>query len=83
MRLSDLDGKELVNARDGERLGIFDVRDVAINTDTGLLEGIVVPSKGTLTIGGWDRRHVIIPWRAVKTVGRDIIIIDVGSPADD
>jgi len=78
MRLSDLDGKEIVNARDGERLGVFDVRDVVVNTDTGCLEGIVVPVKGTLAIGAWDRRHVIIPWRAVRTVGRDIIIVDLG-----
>lgn len=80
MRLSDLEGKEIVNARDGERLGVLDARDVILNTQTGKLEGVVVPVKGSLSLGSWDKRHALIPWSAVKTVGKDIIIVDLGQP---
>jgi YlmC/YmxH family sporulation protein len=77
MRLAELDGKEIVNLRDGERLGVFDARDIAIDTDKGVVEGLLVPARGRLA-PNWGSRMALVPWRSVKTVGRDIIIVELG-----
>ncbi len=75
MRICDLKEKEVINFRDCERLGY--VGDVEFNICTGCLEKLIVP--GPCKIWGILGREseYIIPWRCIKQIGADIILVDI------
>lgn len=78
MRLSEFIGKEIVNIRDGTKLGILGEADVLFDGETGAIEAIIVPSRSGLFRGlGADRQALIIPWTAVKKIGGELIIVDL------
>lgn len=80
MRLSELVGKEIVNSIDGERMGVLDDKDIVINTSTGMIEAIVLQEGKAGFLGSSrERKQLVIPWQSVKTVGRDIIIVEMNS----
>lgn len=65
--------KEVVNVRDGCRLGY--VEDVVINTENGCVISFSVPSRGHF-LGLLSRGEAInIPWQAVERIGDDIILV--------
>lgn len=73
--IRDLKDKEVVNVCDGRRLGY--ITDVEIDVCDGRLVAIVVPGdcRGGIFSKGED---VTIPWRDIKKIGDDIILVDVG-----
>lgn len=74
-RIADLQEKEVINIRDGVRLGY--VSDVEIDIKTGcVLCIIVVGSCKVFGIFGTDEEY-IIPWCDIKKIGDDIILIDI------
>ncbi|MBT2755964.1 YlmC/YmxH family sporulation protein [Mesobacillus foraminis] len=80
MRLSDLGGKEIVDVKKAERLGVLGQTDLEINERTGQVEALVIPSVkwfGLKRQGGELR----VPWRHIKKIGTDMVIIDI--PEDD
>ncbi|MCR4418951.1 MAG: YlmC/YmxH family sporulation protein [Clostridia bacterium] len=78
MKLSEFIGKEIVNVHDGTRLGVVGEADLLLDGETGAIEAIVVPGRGGL-MGLWpDRQPVVIPWTAVKKIGTELIIVDLG-----
>ena len=74
-RIADLRYKEVINVRDGLRLGY--VCDVVLNISTGCVLAIVVPGPcrffGLL---GRDDDYVI-PWECIRKIGDDIILIEI------
>jgi YlmC/YmxH family sporulation protein len=74
MKLSELVGKEIINLADGERLGIVTDTELVIDSETGKIDSIVVPRRG-----GFSRRRssFVIPWKAIKRIGAELIIVDV------
>ncbi len=78
MRYSDLSGKEIVCIDEGIRLGVVDHTDLIINTRTGEVDSIVIPYGNR-----WFRpRLIVIPWRGIKKIGRDLIIVDLTTAKD-
>lgn len=76
MKLSELGGKEIVDAKRAERLGILGQTDLEINERTGQIEALIIPSLkwfGLRKQGG----EVRVPWRHIKKIGTDMIIIDI------
>lgn len=76
MRLSDLGGKEIVDVKKAERLGVLGQTDLEINERTGQVEALVIPSVkwfGLKRQGGELR----VPWRHIKKIGTDMVIIDI------
>ncbi len=70
---SELRCKEVINACDGRKLG--KITDIIFSNETGKIKGIVTPyAKRSLFGKGQD---VFIPWRCVKKLGEDVIIVDV------
>lgn len=73
-RFSTLKCKEVVNVCDGARLGF--VSDVEVDTCSGCILSIIVPCKcrcfGLLS----SRSDYVIPWRCIKRIGDDIILIE-------
>ena len=74
-RICKLRQKEVINCRDGERIGF--VSDVEFNLKTGCIENLIVPGPCKIWwILGRDQEF-IIPWRCVCRIGFDIILVDV------
>lgn len=75
MRLTDLHCKEVICIADGRRLGF--VSDVEIEIPCGQVVAIIVP--GPCHFLGFLGRQgdYIIPWKCIKRIGPDIILVDI------
>ncbi|MFD0049226.1 YlmC/YmxH family sporulation protein [Actinomycetes bacterium NPDC127524] len=74
VRISDFQIKDIVNISDGKKLG--NMSDLEINVDTGVIEAIIVSNSGKL-MGFFGREQdLIIPWRKIKKIGADVILVD-------
>ncbi|HOM02863.1 MAG TPA: YlmC/YmxH family sporulation protein [Acetivibrio sp.] len=74
-RTSDFREKEVINIKDGRRLGF--VGDVEINLQSGKVEAIVIPSgRSLLGLIGKDN-ECVIPWEKIKKIGEDIILVEM------
>ena len=73
-RITELHCKEVICLCDGKRLGF--VSDVEIEIPTGNVLAIVVPGPCRI-LGLFGRRDdFVIPWRCIKRIGPDIILVD-------
>lgn len=77
MRLSDLEGKEIVNIYDGTRLGVVGESDLVIDTRTGKIQSIVLPNKGNMLSFWMDKQQMIIPWDSIKKIGSEVIVVEL------
>jgi len=77
MRMAELAGKEIVNIFDGARLGVVGESDITIDVESGCVESIIVPLKSNLISFWVDKQNLIIPWRAVKKIGAEVIIVEL------
>lgn len=74
MSLSELKNREVVNIRDGKRLG--HVMDVEFCRETGQIEAIVVPGGfDFLALIRGEKKGIVIPWCQICTFGDDIILV--------
>lgn len=74
-RLQNLRCKEVVNVRDGQRLGF--VVDVEVDVVTGRICAIVVPGPCKFC-GLFGRKDdFVIPWNCICRIGPDIILVDL------
>ncbi|WML49242.1 YlmC/YmxH family sporulation protein [Neobacillus sp. PS3-34] len=76
MRLSELSGKEIVDVKRAERLGILGNTDLEINESTGQIQALLIPS---LKWFGFRKQgeEVRVPWQQIKKIGTDMVIVDV------
>lgn len=73
-RFSTLKCKEVVNVCDGARLGF--VSDVEVDTCNGCILAIIVPCKSKYFGLIGSREDFVIPWRCIKRIGDDIILVE-------
>ncbi|WP_421384667.1 YlmC/YmxH family sporulation protein [Bacillus salacetis] len=74
MRLSELSGKEIVDFKRAERLGVLGQTDLEFNERTGQINALVIPT------GKWMRKQnseIRVPWQHIRTIGSDMIILEV------
>ena len=72
-----LTNKEVINIGDGKSLGF--VYDIEVDLDKGVIDGIVIPSgKGFLGFFSKKEGDTVIKWDKVRTVGDDVILVDLG-----
>ncbi|GIN18898.1 MAG TPA: YlmC/YmxH family sporulation protein [Bacillus bacterium] len=74
MRLSELGGKEIVDFKRAERMGVLGQTDLEINSSTGEIDHLIIPT------GKWIRKNggeIRVPWRNIRTIGTDMIILEV------
>lgn len=76
MRLSELNGKEIVNLNNGERLGFIENCDLIIDERDGKIVYLSLPKQTPFTIFG-ERNYRKIEWKSIKKIGSDLIIIDI------
>lgn len=75
MKLSEINGKEIVDLTKGERMGVLGQADLEIDERTGHIRALLIP---TLKWFGFRKQgeEVRIPWEDIKKIGTDMIIID-------
>lgn len=76
MELSQLSRKEIINLHDGSRLGFVGDSDLVIDDQSGYIQAIIIYAKG-VTGKVANARELIIPWEAVKTIGEEILVVDI------
>lgn len=79
MRISELRMLDIVNIKDGRRLG--PIKDLDLDLERGCVKGIVLSgaprSTGWSFFGGTRTEDVLVSWDRVKKIGVDVILIDV------
>ena len=66
-----------VAAADGRSVGF--VSDIEVDLEKGVIGGIVIPTeRGFLNWFGRSENDILIKWEKVKTVGDDVILVDLG-----
>ncbi|PWW27318.1 YlmC/YmxH family sporulation protein [Cytobacillus oceanisediminis] len=76
MRLSELSGKEIVDVKRAERLGVLGQTDLEINEKSGQIQALLIPS---LKWFGFKRQgdEIRVLWQHIRKIGNDMIIIDI------
>ena len=77
MRMTDLAGKELINLKDGQRLGRLGDCDLEVDEGSGSLSAVVVPVRAARDRAAGPAR---IPWTAIRRVGPDVLIVEMDLP---
>ncbi len=75
MRICELREKEVINICDCKRLGC--VMDVDIDVCTGQVTALIVPGPGRLCGLLGKEFEYVIPWRCIRQMGPDIILVEV------
>ena len=75
MSLCELEDKVVINACDCKKLGY--IADLIIDECKGCIEAIVVPKAGKLCGLFGDGAEYIIPFRCIKKIGPDIILVEI------
>lgn len=76
MRLSELSGKEIVDMKRAERLGVLGQTDLEINETDGQITALIIPSVRWFGIRK-QGNEIRVPWQQIKKIGSDMIILDV------
>ena len=77
MRLSELEGKEIVNIYDGTRLGVVGESNLIIDIRSGKVQSIILPNKGNMLSFWVDKQQMIIPWDSIKKIGAEVIVVEL------
>lgn len=76
MRLHELTGKEVINLADGARIGMIDECELVFDGNNGQVTALLLPGH----VDFWhffQENHIpSIPWRAIKRIGQDFILVD-------
>lgn len=75
--MSELGGKEIIDVSSGERLGMIHEADLVVRPEDGAIAAILLPERR-----GWFRKprgEVAIPWAAVRTIGSEMVIVELAA----
>ncbi|WCK52843.1 YlmC/YmxH family sporulation protein [Aneurinibacillus sp. Ricciae_BoGa-3] len=75
MRFSEFGGKEIIDLNNGERIGNVGQTDMVIDSDSGEIQAIVLPTGSLLGLGR-KKEEVIVPWESIRKIGSEMIIIE-------
>ena len=71
-----LKNKEVINIFDGRSLGF--VSDIEVDLEKGVSDGIVIPgNRGFRSFFSGREMDTVVKWEKVRTVGDDVILVDV------
>ena len=71
----DFKHKEVVNIKNGKRLGY--VQDVCADLETGTITSIIVPGSNKILNIFSSSNEIVIPWQNIKCIGDDLILVDI------
>ncbi len=69
--------KEIVNVRDGGRIGLVGEGELWLDETTGAIDAIALAERsGVFRSAG----ALVIPFTAIRKVGADLVIVDLARP---
>ena len=71
----DFKHKEVINIKDGKRLGF--VQDVTADLKTGTITSIIVPGNSKFLGNIFSNNDITIPWSAIKCISDEIILVEI------
>ena len=71
----DFKHKEVINIKDGRRLGF--VQDVTADLESGIITSIIVPGTNRILNVFSSNNDIVIPWNNIKCIGDDIILVEI------
>lgn len=74
MNLSDLQSKDIINIKDGKRVGV--IIDVILDSN-GNLEALIVQKNKILSSIFPVKDELRVKWSQIKKIGEDVILVDV------
>lgn len=74
MNLSDLQSKDIINIKDGKRVG--SIIDVVLDSN-GNLEALIVQKNKFLSSILPSKDELKVKWNQIKKIGEDVILVDV------
>lgn len=73
-----LKNKEVINIGDGRSLGF--IYDIEVNLTDGTIDGIVIPAeRGLFRLFSSKDNDIVIKWDKIRTVGDDVVLVEVDS----
>lgn len=79
MRISEMSGKEVINLGDGARLGTVGECELSFDARSGLINGLILPKRKSLFNFFDESQTITIPWKAIKRIGDEIVIVDLNN----
>ena len=73
---NDLRRKIVIDINSAQKLG--NVNDIDVDVETGKIISIILPPKDIISNLFLKGRERIIPWSAVRAVGGEFILVDLG-----
>lgn len=74
MRLSELQHKDVVNIKEGTKIG--NIIDLEIDED-GKLNGLIVEKSKFLISRFTTKNEVSIKWEQIEKIGEDVILVSI------
>lgn len=71
-----MSGKEIVDVKKAERMGVLGQTDLEINETNGQIQALLIPSLKWFGLRK-QGQEIRVPWQHIKKIGSDIIIIDI------
>lgn len=72
-----LKNKEVINMVDGRSLGF--IYDIEVNLENGTIDGIVIPAeRGLFRLFSSKDNDLVIKWDKIRTIGDDVVLVEVG-----
>ena len=78
MRICDLRQKEVINIKDGQRLGY--VADLEFDCESGCICQLIIPGPGKFCGLFGRENEYTIGWKCICRIGDDVILVDVNIP---
>jgi len=75
MKSSDFRQKEVINIKDGKRLGV--IVDMEFDLHAGRVTAIVVPGPSRWMGFVKSDNDLVIPWEDIRKIGDDVILVEV------
>ena len=73
--MEELRYREVINMRDGARLGFLG--DIEFDFETGKIQAMIIPGRPKF-FGLFGREEDrVIGWESIKKIGEDIVLVDI------
>lgn len=75
VRISELREKEVINVRDGSRIGV--IEDVKVDLSKGEVTAVIIPRLGKVFSLFGKNQDIMINWNDIIKIGIDTILVDL------